>query len=371
MDISVIIAAAGSGKRFGGSIPKQYRQIDGVTVLEKTLNAFCSFKEIVIVTGDPMLTRRIAVRWLNKLRAEKRVLPRIKIVGGGAERQDSVYNALAEVSCDHVLVHDAARPFVSSDVIERVCSALENGSSAVIPCVQPKDTIRTKEKTLQRSELYSVQTPQGFKTEILKAAYDHVRENGVSVTDDASVTESYGIKTDIVEGDYKNIKITTQEDMPMDIRVGNGYDVHKFCEGRPLMLGCTEIPSTRGLLGHSDADVLAHAIADSLLGAASLGDIGQIFPDNSPETEGMAGSEILAKTVQMISQKGYTIMMVDSTVIAEKPKLAFYIKLMRDNTAKALGIDVENVSIKATTEEGLGERSRDGIASFATCILKG
>ncbi len=371
MDISVIIAAAGAGTRFGGSTPKQYLQIDGVTVLEKALNAFCSFKEIIIVTADAQTTRRIAVRWLNKLRAENRALPHISIVRGGEQRQDSVYNALSEVSCEYVLIHDAARPFVSSEVIGRVCAALEEGAEAVIPCVQPKDTIRTAEKTLKRSELYSVQTPQGFKTEALKAAYEKARNDSVAVTDDASVTEYLGIKTKIVEGDYKNIKITTQEDMPVNMRIGNGYDVHRFAEGRALMLGCTEIPSTLGLLGHSDADVLAHAIADAILGAAAAGDIGQLFPDTSPETEGMAGSEILRLTAEHVRQMGYTIMMVDSTVIAEKPKLAFFIKLMRDNTAKALGIDVSNVSIKATTEEGLGERSRDGIAAIATCILKG
>ncbi|MBR5756529.1 MAG: 2-C-methyl-D-erythritol 4-phosphate cytidylyltransferase, partial [Firmicutes bacterium] len=182
MNISVIIAAAGAGTRFGGNTPKQYLQIDGVTVLEKALNAFCSFKEIIIVTSDAQTTRRIAVRWLNKLRAENRELPHISIVRGGAERQDSVYNALTEVTCEYVLVHDAARPFVSEEVIGNVCEALEGGADAVIPCVKPKDTIRTAEKTLKRSELYSVQTPQGFKTDVLKAAYENARANGLAVT---------------------------------------------------------------------------------------------------------------------------------------------------------------------------------------------
>ena len=157
-------------------------------------------------------------------------------------------------------------------------------------------------------------------------------------------------------------------------RIGQGYDVHRLTENRKLILGGAEIPYEKGLLGHSDADVLAHAIADSMLGAAALGDIGHIFPDSGPgseETLGMAGEAILKKTTELIRAKGYSIMMIDGTAIAEKPKLAPHIQTMRENTAKALGIDVDKVSIKATTEEGLGERSREGIAALATCTLKG
>ena len=362
MKVSVIMAAAGAGKRFGSSIPKQYLNIDGVTVLEKALSAFCWCDEIVVVTDD-----------LSK------VPEGCIAVLGGKERQDSINNALSKVTGDYVLIHDAARPFVTKEVIDKVLEALKENDAAV-PCVKPKNTIRTEDETLDRSKLFEVQTPQGFKTEILKEAYSFAYQNNFYGTDDVSVLEEMwkakGIKgkLKITEGDYKNIKITTPEDMPMEIRVGNGYDVHKLVPERPLMLGCTNIPYEKGLLGHSDADVLSHAIADAMLGAAALGDIGHIFPDSGPgsdETLGMAGETILKKTAELIRAKGYSIMMIDGTVIAEKPKLAPYIQTMRENTAKALGIDVDKVSIKATTEEGLGERSREGIAALATCTLKG
>ncbi len=362
MNVSVIIAAAGSGKRFGSSTPKQYHSIDGATVLEKALCAFSGFNEIIVVTDD-----------LSK------VPEGCIAVLGGKERQDSINNALAKVSGDYVLIHDAARPFVTKEVIDKVVDALKENDAAV-PCVQPKSTIRTADETLDRGKLYEVQTPQGFKTEILKEAYALAYKNNFYSTDDVSVLEEFWKekgqqgKLAITEGDYKNIKITTPEDMPMKIRVGNGYDVHKLVEGRDLMLGCTKIPYDKGLLGHSDADVLAHAIADAMLGAAALGDIGHIFPDCGPrseETFGMSGETILQKTVALIREKGYEIVMIDATVIAENPKLAPYIQTMRESTAKALGVDVDKVSIKATTEEHLGERSREGIATLATCTLKG
>ena len=362
MKVSVIIAAAGVGKRFGSSIPKQYQKIGSVTVLEKALNAFCRFDELIVVTDD-----------LSK------VPEGCIAVLGGKERQDSINNALSKVTGDVVLIHDAARPFVTDEVINEVLKALEENDAAV-PCVRPKNTIRTENETLDRSKLFEVQTPQGFKTEIIKKAYSFAYKNNFYGTDDISVLEEMWKakgergKLAITQGDYKNIKITTPEDMPMEIRVGNGYDVHRLVEGRPLMLGCTNIPYEKGLLGHSDADVLAHAMADAMLGAAALGDIGHIFPDSGPgsdETLGMAGETILKKTADLIKEKGYSIEMIDGTVIAEKPKLAPYIQTMRENTAKALGIDVDKVSIKATTEEGLGERSREGIAALATCTLKG
>ena len=362
MKVSVIIAAAGVGKRFGSSTPKQYQKIDGVTVLEKALGAFSWANEIIVVTDDLAKVPQGCIAVL-----------------GGKERQDSIRNALAKVTGDYVLIHDAARPFVTKEVIDGVLEALKENDAAV-PCVRPKNTIRTDCETLDRSKLYEVQTPQGFKTELLKESYDLAYKNNFYGTDDISVLEemwkSKGTrgKLAITEGDYKNIKITTPEDMPMNIRVGNGYDVHKLVEGRGLMLACTKIPYDKGLLGHSDADVISHAIADAMLGAAALGDIGHIFPDNGPgsdETLGMPGAEILSRTAKLVRDKGYEIVNIDATAIAENPKLMPHIQTMRENTAKALGVDVDKVSIKATTEEHLGERSRDGIAALATCVLKG
>ena len=356
MKVSVIIAAGGQGKRMGAGKPKQYMTINGVTVLQKALDAFCGFNEIIVAGVD---------------------------TPAGPERQDTIYNAISKVTGDIVLVHDAARPFVSREVIDRVVKALEDGADYAIPCVAPKDTIRTENSTLDRKQLHIVQTPQGFKTGLLKKAYEWAAANAFCGTDDASLVEAMQaasgtaeepLKAVLVEGDYKNIKITTPEDMPQTVRFGNGYDVHRLVPGRPLMLGCTHIPYEKGLLGHSDADVLAHAMADAILGAASLGDIGRIFPDSGPgsdKTEGMAGSEILKTVAEMVRQKGYTIMIVDGTVIAEKPKLMPHIETMRANTAKALGLEIDQISIKATTEEKMSDVSTNGMAAIATCTLSG
>ncbi|MDO5441112.1 MAG: 2-C-methyl-D-erythritol 2,4-cyclodiphosphate synthase [Bacillota bacterium] len=355
MKVSVIIAAGGVGKRFGASTPKQYMKIDGVTVLEKALSAFSRFDQVIVAGVD---------------------------TPPGPQRQDTVAAALEKVTGDVVLIHDAARPFISEDVINRVVQKLEQGSRAVIPCVRPKNTIRTASETLNRDELYEVQTPQGFDAQLLKDAYKKAAEENFYGTDDASVVEhschcegeARSNLIDIVEGDYANIKITTKDDMPKSVRFGNGYDVHRLVENRKLMLGCTHIPYEKGLLGHSDADVLSHAMADALLGAASLGDIGRIFPDSGPgseATEGMAGSEILSTVAKMVREKGYEIMMIDGTVIAEKPKLMPHIETMRAGIAKALDINIDQVSVKATTEENMSDVSRNGMAAIATCTLKG
>lgn len=366
MKISVIIAAAGAGRRFGGSVAKQYLTIDGVTLLQRALNAFSGFNETKTVDSE---ISEIIVASDDVSKVPSGCIA----VRGGGSRQVSVNNALAIARGDCVLIHDAARPFVSCELIERVVRALEGGASSVVPCVRPKNTIRTAETSLDRDSLFEVQTPQGFKTDILKAAYKAADEKGLSFTDDAGVAEAMGVRTVIVEGDYRNIKITTADDMPGELRFGNGYDVHRLAEGRPLMLGCTHIPFGKGLLGHSDADVLAHAMADALLGAAKLGDIGRIFPDKgagSDKTEGISGAEILKTVAEMLREKGYTVMMIDGTVIAEAPKLAPHIDAMCENIAKALGIAPGCVSVKATTEENMSDVSRNGMAAIATCVIR-
>ena len=346
---AVIIPAAGRSTRMGGR-KKENILIGDKTVLEHAKAAFEGFDRVVVVGpgGD---------------------------VPGGERRQDSVRNGLAVLGddIDYVLVHDGARPFVSKEVIERVKEALLSGSEGVVPCVRPKDTIRTKDKALVRSELYAVQTPQGFKLDLLKKCYDKVTGDGIEITDDASALDYCGYKVDIVEGDYANYKITTPEDLPIEcrLRYGNGYDLHRLVEGRPLMLGCINVPFEKGLLGHSDADVIAHAIADAMLGAAALGDIGKHFPDTSDDTEGMSGEEILSKTVQILKSQGFTVQCVDATFIAQRPKVAPYIGMMREAIARAIGIDKEKVSVKATTEEGLGPTGEGlAMAAYATAIVK-
>ena len=376
--IAVILAAAGSGSRMGGGVPKQYRMLGDAPVLVKAARAFCALPEIrylaaAVPEEDLGYCRQLLDRY---------GLSRVTLTAGGATRQESVQRALQSLpsDADTVLVHDAARPFVDEGVIRRVLKALET-SPAAVPCVHPKSTIRTESRTLDRSSLYEVQTPQGFDRILLEEAFRFAAEDGFSGTDEAGVVEHY-LQSEqaedracsfvaITEGSYANYKITTPEDLPMTIRTGNGYDVHRLVPGRKLMLGCCEIPYEKGLLGHSDADVVAHAIADALLGAAALGDIGRHFPDSDPAYEGMSGTEILQRTAEILKRNGFAIGNVDATLVAQKPKIAPYAQTMMENTAKALDVPVSAVSIKATTEEGLGFTG-DGsaMACLATATVK-
>ena len=366
---AVIIAAAGASRRMGDGLPKQYRMCENLPVLVKAVKAFCACGDVFeIVAAVPKGDKDYVSDLLSRYGVDG-----VKLAEGGDIRQISTANALKLVdpSCEFVLVHDAARPFVSSAVIDRVINALKEGAEAVIPCVAPKNTIRTAELTLDRSKLYEVQTPQGFKKETLEKALRTAAQENFIGTDEAGLTEHIGIKTVITEGDYKNIKLTTPEDFPVNIRTGFGYDVHKLVEGRPLMLGCVQVPYQKGLLGHSDADVIAHAIADALLGAAALGDIGKHFPDTDPAYEGMSGREILSRTAAIIRNAGFTIINVDATLAAQRPKISSYTEEMRKAAAEALGIDPMQIGIKATTEEGLGiTGSGEAMAAYAAASIK-
>ena len=372
-NVHVIIGAAGSGKRMGAPLPKQFLKQDGRTILEKTVEKFagCDFVgNIVIVTGSDYQD------YCCELFAKEIAEGRLTVTVGGKERQDSVYNALlcldAKGACDDdlVLVHDGVRPFVSRDIIKAVAEkAGETG--AAIAAVPPKDTIRhVEEGTLDRSRLCCVQTPQGFRMELLKKAFEKAAADGFYGTDDASLVERLGHAVAIVPGEYSNIKITTPEDLTMEMRIGTGYDVHKLVEDRDLILGGVNIPYEKGLLGHSDADVLTHALMDALLGAAALGDIGKLFPDNDDSFKGISSIELLRRVKSALDDKGYSLGNADVTVICQKPKLAGYIDQMRANIAAALETDVDRISIKATTTEKLGFTGRgEGIAAEAVCIL--
>ena len=375
--ISVIIAAAGSSVRMGGSTPKQYMDIEGCPVLVRTVRAFCGIPEIskILVmcpAGDEAFCEGLVRQHLGR-ESVKEPVPVISFCAGGAVRQDTVLKGvrLLAQDADHILVHDGARPFVSSRVIAGVIGALLAGADAAVPCVRPKNTIRTAKETLDRSELFEVQTPQGFKAGVLLRACEKALADGFAGTDEASLAERSGCGITITEGDYANIKITTPEDIPMKTpRFGNGYDVHRLVSGRKLMLGCVHVPYEKGLLGHSDADVCAHAIADALLGAAALRDIGYHFPDTAEDTEGMPGSVLLFKTAQLVKNAGFTIVNVDATIVAQRPRLAPYIEEMRKASAAALGIPAGAVSIKATTEEGLGiTGTGEAITTFATASI--
>lgn len=295
------------------------------------------------------------------------------IVAGGSMRQDSVRSGLAAMDTDIVLIHDGARPFVSTAIIERVTAAAEH-SGAAICGVPVKDTIRRETdagaETLDRSQLRSVQTPQGFERQLLQRAMEKAYADGYYGTDEAGLVERLGHRVTMVDGEYGNIKVTTKEDLPMEIRTGSGYDVHRLVAGRPLILGGKQIDFPRGLEGHSDADVLLHAVMDALLGAAAMGDIGRHFPDTDEKYRGASSMDLLRQVRAMIEKEGYAIANLDVTLIAERPKVAAYIDEMKKNISAAANVAPERVNIKGTTTEGLGfTGTGEGIACQAVCIL--
>ena len=379
--ISVIIAAAGSAKRMGGGLNKQYIVLDGMPVLARSVDVFernPHVDEIVIVVKageeDRCRSEIVDAYGFKKVSC---------VMAGGSERQYSVRAALAALSpdCDYVLVHDGARPLVSDETVDAVIFAcMETG--AAIPAVPVKDTIKAVDDgvvcgTPDRSSLRAVQTPQGFEKPLLVKAYELLdQDGGAVVTDDASLVEALGHPVSIVDGEEKNIKITTPADVKkaeimmgeiktdMMPRVGMGYDVHAFAEGRKLILGGVDIPHERGLAGHSDADVLVHAVMDALLGACAMGDIGRHFPDSDPAYKGIDSLKLLAHVGALLAENGWQIINIDATVIAQRPKIAPHVDKMRENIAEVLKISASQINIKGTTTERLGFAGREeGIAA--------
>lgn len=359
----------------GTKTPKQFMMIKGEPVVAKAYKAFAAcdmIDKIFVVTAEEMMQEcknkmvpYIPSEYLAKLGG---------IVSGGKERQDSVFHGIyalkkSNPEIEYILIHDAARPFVTKKIIEDTVKAVYEHKAAIV-CVKPKDTIRTAEDTLARDSLYIVQTPQAFRADILIKAYEKAYKDGYYGTDDAGLVERIGIKPALVEGDYRNIKITTREDMPTETRIGHGFDVHRLVRGRKCIIGGVDIPSEVGLLGHSDADVLLHAIADAILGAAGIGDIGEHFPDSDDTYKDADSLELLLQAYGLAKQQGYVVSNIDATVICEKPKLAPYKGKMQKNIAAVLGVAATQVNIKATTTEKLGFTGRsEGIAAEAVCIL--
>jgi 2-C-methyl-D-erythritol 4-phosphate cytidylyltransferase/2-C-methyl-D-erythritol 2,4-cyclodiphosphate synthase len=374
--VSAIIVAGGKGTRIGGSVPKQYVDIDGESALEKSIKAFYNNKLVgitcvVIAAEHEPLFKNIAAKY-----------PDIIYCTGGSLRQDSVRAGLEKLKAhtpELVLIHDAARPFVSEKIINSVINELNN-SDAVLPAVKVKDTIKLAEnssvkETLARENLYSAQTPQGFKFGLI---YDlHQKYKDQQFTDDVALAEKDGVKVKIVEGDYSNYKITTEDDLisakmtnQKQIRVGNGFDVHQFADGRDMVLCGVKIPYIKKLRGHSDADCAWHALTDALLGSIGLGDIGEHFPDSDAKWKGADSSIFLKFSVDEIKKRGGEISNVDITVICEEPKLKIHKEAMKNKTAEIIGISADRVNIKATTTEKLGFLGRkEGLAVFATATV--
>lgn len=374
--VFAIVCAGGTGTRMGITVPKQFLKLGQETILEKSCRAFIEAEnvdEIVVVTNADYIqkTRKI----LEKIHGCEKIK---FIVPGGKERQDSVYEGLKTLAKakgqDLVLIHDGARPFVSTAIIERVLQGAYE-SQGVVCAVKSKDTVRQVDekgsRNLKRETLYNVQTPQGFNYQLIIEAYEKAYSQGFYGTDDGGLVERLGREVKVVEGSYENIKITTKEDIPMTIRIGTGFDVHQLVEGRKLILGGEEIPYEKGLLGHSDADVLVHAFMDALLGAAALGDIGKHFPDTDEKYKGISSIELLKQVTNLLDEQGYKLVNGDITLIAQKPKIAGYIPKMRENIASAMGVDISMINIKGTTTEKLGFTGRgEGIACEAVCMLE-
>lgn len=390
--VAVIIAAAGSGSRIGGDLPKQYLDLGGKSILLRTTEAFQAHEgihEIYVVASEDHqeLCREQLI--------EKQLLSKVKaVLTGGQTRQESVCAALVALPDDvnYVLIHDAARPFVEEGLISAVLHTLflRGSATAAVPL---KDTIKVAHQgvfsqTLDRESLYAVQTPQGFPVNLLKEAHRRALEENFHGTDDAVLVEHLGEKVYLVEGDERNFKLTTREDLVRGEgvlrmekeekerkeetwRVGTGFDVHRLVEGRKLILGGVNIPFVYGLLGHSDADVLVHALMDALLGACGLGDIGRHFPDCEEEYKGISSLLLLSRVKEMLVEQGYMVENIDGVVMTEKPKIASYIDQMRRNIAQHLQMETERINIKGTTTEGLGFCGRgEGIAAQVTVLIK-
>ena len=351
----------------------------GKPVLAHTLSVFeaCdAVDEVILVVGecDIEAAGEVTGRFgFSKVQA---------IVPGGAHRQDSVSRGLERVSRGIVAIHDAARPLVTCEIIERSIDEADR-AGACITAVPVIDTIKSAQEgtvtgTVDRSNLYAVQTPQTFRTSLIRSAYERARADGIYATDDAALVERVGGKVTIVPGSYDNIKMTTPEDLDLiamklgagQTRTGFGYDVHQLVEGRRLFLGGVEIDFEKGLLGHSDADVALHAIADACLGAAALGDIGRHFPDSDPQYKGISSLKLLARVGELLSSEGWRVAGIDATVVCQRPKIAPHVFLMTERIAEALHIETARVSVKGTTTEGLGFAGRgEGIACYAVATL--
>ncbi|MDE6294314.1 MAG: 2-C-methyl-D-erythritol 2,4-cyclodiphosphate synthase [Clostridiales bacterium] len=364
--VSAVIVCAGKGERSGLPYNKVLHHIGHKTVLEMTLDAFrlTKVRHITVVTSE------VDISAIQEITA---AYDDISVVLGGATRSESVFAGLNAHACDIVLIHDGARPYVTPEIIDRaVDSAIQYGSGiAAVPSV---DTVKRMRDgvahSLPRAELFNAQTPQAFRyTEILDA---YKRAVG-TFTDDAEVYESAGYSPRLVDGSYDNIKVTNPNDfitMPKSCRIGVGFDVHRLVENRKLILGGVTIDYKLGLLGHSDADVLTHAIMDALLSAANLPDIGVLFPDTDDKYLGISSITLLKEVLREVEQSGFKIGNISAVIIAQKPKLAPIIEDIRRSLAKALGIEITQINVSATTTENLGIIGEgNAIAASSSCIL--
>ncbi len=391
MHVAAIIAAGGRGLRLGADRPKQFLEVGGQSILDLSLHVLAAsdrINEIVVAVPHDYLAA-ISQSWEGKSAKP------LAFVAGGERRQDSVARAFAKTSlaADIVVIHDAARPFVTAEIIARTVDAARTHGAA-IAAVPVTDTVkqvgeaaiggsRPIRATIARETVFLAQTPQAFRREVLARALEAGR--GIDATDEAMLVERLGLPVHIVDGDPGNIKVTTPEDLAAarrrvapegrpfsagGLRIGNGYDLHRLVVGRPLILAGVTIPFELGLDGHSDADIVCHAVTDAVLGAAAVGDIGRLFPDTDPKWQGADSIALLKGALAHVHASGYRVSNVDVTVIAQQPKLLPYLQAMRENLAAALQVEVAAVSVKGKTNEGVDSTGRgEAMACHAVALL--
>lgn len=390
--IAAIIPAGGVGRRMGLPVPKQFSELSGIPILVRTIRAFMrveSIREIILAVPEDHIRQ-------SREMAERFGLDRVtRVVPGGATRQDSVLAGLDSLSGDIelVVVHDGVRPFVKPDLIAACIKAAERDGAA-IAAIPVQDTLKAVSKenriaeTVSRTGLWQAQTPQVARMLLLRAAFDTAKRDGFVGTDEASLLERIGCTVTVVEGSRENIKITCPDDLltaeallmknnlkkvagRCDVRIGHGYDAHRLVPDRPLILGGVTVPHSMGLDGHSDADVLTHALCDALLGSVGAGDIGGHFPDTDDRYKGIESLNLLSEVVRIAAEKGFMLENGDITVVAQKPGLAPFFDQMRKNLAQTCGVGIEAVNVKATTTEKMGFAGREeGICAHAVVLVR-
>ena len=377
--IAALIVAAGRGERMGGSVPKQYRELAGKSVLRRAVEVFTSrpdiaVTQVVIASSDRELYAD-AIKGLKLLPA----------LGGGATRQHSVMHGLEALSAhkpDFVLIHDAARPMTSQSLVDRVVAALRSSADAAIPLLPVSDTLKRNAslgrwETVPRENMWRAQTPQGFRFNAIWQA--HREYNGRLVTDDMALAELAGLTITPVDGEETNMKITSPSDLQtaerlisgnLETRTGFGFDSHRFVAGDHVWLCGVKIPHREGLEGHSDADAGLHALTDAILGTIGEGEIGQHFPPTDERWRAAASSLFLEHALKLVKERNGVVVHCDITMICESPKIAPHREAMRARVAEILSIDISRVSVKATTTEGMGFTGRrEGLVAQAVATV--
>ena len=383
----VILPAAGSGSRMGSATPKQFLELAGEPVLIRTIMAFADCAPIHCIILAVAADRKAKIKGLLTQYIPAEIRQKIHVTTGGATRQLSVKAGLDALPDEIklVLVHDGARPLVSRELIN-ACLQKTLDQGAAIAAIPVNDTLKQTEaggligKTIERANIFRAQTPQGAQRQLLEQAYLVAEQDNFTGTDEASLLEHAGIPVAIVAGEEGNIKITRPGDLRIAegllgeesmLRIGHGFDAHRLVEDRPLVIGGETIDYPLGLLGHSDADVLTHALIDSILGALGEGDIGKHFPDSDASYNGANSLELLKEVIGLTNDRGYALSNADLTILCQAPKLAPFIKKMRKNISRLCRVPAEAINIKATTTERMGYTGRgEGIAAHAVVLLR-